>query len=102
MPSWLSRRWTIWSSPQGQVPGKYPFDRVTIRIFRAGLWLAPSWWLIDTRKGCEARTTERDQNETALYVLCWLVVLVLFWLISPSDDTAATILGCFALLRLFE
>ena len=99
MPAWLSSRWDRWITTE-QEPGRYPFDRGAIRIYRAGLWLAPSWWLIDTRRS--QRTEEREQNETACYVMFWFAALIVFWLISPNDDTAAQILGAVALFRLIE
>jgi hypothetical protein len=132
VPGCLCRRWKVWrelrptqkqeeelatkeeESTDGQLtPHTYlPFDKGALVIYRLGFWLAPSWWLIDTRKrylmadrrdpGIRSRTTKLEERDTALYVMVWFLLLAAAWLVSPNNESIATALGGVALFRLLE
>jgi hypothetical protein len=88
-----------------------PFDKVALKAYRLGFWAAPSWLFVDARKryvddlgnAIEGEgLAERQERNTALYVLAWFFILTVAWYISPQGHTFAVFLGALALWRLFE
>jgi hypothetical protein len=108
---WNQERRKNVAPPPVLTPERYmPFDRLALLLYQLAFWIAPSWWLIDSRKRYNEPCSKEQQQknltkqewETACYVTAWFAILVVLWRISPSDRATAETFGYVALFRLLE
>ncbi|MGE5280975.1 MAG: hypothetical protein ACM3N0_01385 [Chloroflexota bacterium] len=82
----------------------WPLEKKIYGLVWFLLTFCPFWWLIDKREPLSPRGEQESEwnRRRANWVLGWTALLILLWLIDPSEPGWKVVVGVLAGLRLFE